>query len=160
MMIDPYIAIAAASVVGISAGGLIGFFIADGRLKRRYAEIRNEVSRLRKVAEEKLSHDEPDLESLLRNLNTAVQETFKASSALENHEQVVARQHQGGKEIIASSQYIMRMIDELAGEKPEPMEPIQKKLAPNLISESAKHDEDAPLEANLKGKKPPMRKLR
>jgi hypothetical protein len=157
-VIDPYIAIIGASAVGVIAGGMIGFVIADGRLKRLYAEVRSEVARLRSVAEDKLSHDEPDLPSLLRNLNTAVQDTFKAAAALENHESVVARQHEGGKEVIASSRYIVRMIDELGGQTPEPLEPArpaEKQPSAKLTAEPA-----AELTAEKPADKKSFRRLR
>lgn len=106
-------------------GAFAGFRFADRRLKKQYAEVRQEVARLRAIAEDKLATEEPDLDAMLRNLNDAVQDTFKAASALENHEAVVARQHEGGKEVIASSRFIIRMIDDLGG---EPLEPAPEKL--------------------------------
>ena len=126
--------IAGAILVGVFFSVLSGFYFADRRLKRQYADVREEVIRLRAVAEDKLSDDEPDLDSMLRNLNDAVQDTFKAAAALENHETVVARQHEGGKEVIASSRFIVRMIDELGGkaiaETPMPLkQPPPIKLA-------------------------------
>ena len=117
--------LAGALVFSLFIGVFAGFRFADRRLKKQYAEVRQEVARLRAIAEEKLATEEPDLDTMLRNLNDAVQDTFKAASALENHETVVARQHEGGKEVIASSRFIIRMIDELGG---EPLEPSPKSL--------------------------------
>ena len=114
-----------ALVFSLFIGVFAGFRFADRRLKKQYAEVRQEVSRLRAIAEEKLATEEPNLDTMLRNLNDAVQDTFKAASALENHETVVARQHEGGKEVIASSRFIIRMIDDLGG---EPLEPSPEKL--------------------------------
>lgn len=136
------------ALAGILIGGLLGFRIADKRLKRLYEEVRGEVFRLRGIAKEKLSSEEPDLDTLLRSLNNAVQDTFKAAAALEHHEKVVTRQHEGGKEVIASSRHIIRMIDELAGDEPEPMNPVKAPPAPKL------NDDDAG------AAKPPMRHLR
>lgn len=117
--------LAGALVFSLFIGVFAGFRFADRRLKKQYAEVRQEVARLRAIAEEKLATEEPDLDTMLRNLNDAVQDTFKAASALENHEAVVARQHEGGKEVIASSRFIIRMIDEVGG---EPLEPAPEKL--------------------------------
>ncbi len=134
---------------GVIIGVFAGFRFADRRLKRHYAEVRSEVMRLRAVAEEKLSDDEPDLDSMLRNLNEAVQDTFKAAAALENHEAVVARQHEGGKEVIASSRFIVRMIDELGGEEVVTVEPAPRKTPPTVK-----------LTAEDKEGKKPLRRLR
>lgn len=130
---------------GVIIGVFAGFRFADRRLKRHYAEVRSEVIRLRAVAEEKLSDDEPDLDSMLRNLNEAVQDTFKAAAALENHEVVVARQHEGGKEVIASSRFIVRMIDELGGEPIESVEPAPRKTPPTVKLTSEDKEGKKPL---------------
>jgi len=120
-----------ALVFSLFTGVFAGFRFADRRLKKQYAEVRQEVTRLHAIAEEKLKSEEPDLDTMLRNLNDAVQDTFKAASALENHEAVVARQHEGGKEVIASSRFIIRMIDELGGDAPEPA-PEKLKTSPPI----------------------------
>ncbi|MHA7873087.1 MAG: hypothetical protein ACX939_12110, partial [Hyphococcus sp.] len=83
---------------------------------------------------------------MLRDLNDAVQSTFKAAAALENHEAVVARQQEGGKEIIASSRFIVRMIDELGG---EPADITPSRPAPQVKLTAEKRD-----------KRPPIRRLR
>lgn len=140
--------LAGALVFSLFIGVFAGFRFADRRLKKQYAEVRQEVARLRAIAEEKLSTEEPDLDTMLRHLNDAVQDTFKAAAALENHEAVVARQHEGGKEVIASSRFIIRMIDELGG---EPLEPESKavKARPTIK-----------LTADKKAVKKPTRRLR
>ncbi|MEO1240707.1 MAG: hypothetical protein AAFX54_02260 [Pseudomonadota bacterium] len=152
-MIDTDIAtlaiLAGTGFFGVVIGLLAGFRFADRRLKRHYAEVRSEVTRLRAVAEEKLSDDEPDLDSMLRNLNEAVQDTFKAAAALENHEAVVARQHEGGKEVIASSRFIVRMIDELSGETTASAAPAPRKTPPTVK-----------ITADDKAAKKPLRRLR
>jgi len=154
VVMDPNIILIGISVVSVLVGGLIGFVIADRRMKRLYTEVRSEVSRLRSVAVDKLSHEPVDLESLLRNLNSAVQDTFKAAEALESHETVVARQHEGGKEVIASSRYIIRMIDELGGKTPEPSEPVISNLPPQPL----KKQQQSALTAKKSDDKKPMRR--
>lgn len=128
--------LAGALVLSLFIGVFAGFRFADRRLKKQYAEVRREVARLRVIAEEKLATEEPNLDTMLRHLNAAVQDTFKAASALENHEAVVARQHEGGKEVIASSRFIIRMIDELAGDPIEPeLKPVKARPAIKLTAD-------------------------
>jgi len=155
-VIDPNYVLLGVSTVSLLIGGLVGFSLADKRMKRLYAEVRSEVSRLRSVAVDKLSHEQVDLESLLHNLNDAVQGTYKAAAALENHETVVARQHEGGKEVIASSRYIIRMIDELGGKTPEPPEPVMSKSPPQQM----KKQQRAALTAKKSDGKQPLRRRR
>ncbi len=97
-------------------GGLIGAKIADMRLKRLYQDVREEVVRVRNVAHEKLAVDEPGLEKLLQDLNRGVEQTFRAAAALDNHEKMMIRKTEAGKEITASSRHIIKMIDELGGD--------------------------------------------
>lgn len=137
-----------ALIVGAGLGALIGFKVADTRLKRLYEDVRVEVAHLRTVAQDKLSADEPNLDTLLRNLNDAVQDTFAAAGALEHHEKVVTQQREGGREVITSSRQIIRMIDQLAGNEPEPLEPAPMELAPAEQPEIAE-ELTAPAEKRL-----------
>ena len=104
------------SLVSMIVGGLIGAMIADRRLRRLYGEVREEMVRVRNVAQDKLAVDEPDLEKLLQDLNRGVEQTYRAAAALENHEKMMIRKTEAGKEITASSRYIINMIDELGGD--------------------------------------------
>jgi hypothetical protein len=63
---------AAASLGGMIIGGLSGAWLTDRKLRRHYEEVRSEITRLRGIAEEKLSSDDPNLDSLLNNLHSAV----------------------------------------------------------------------------------------
>lgn len=103
-------------IVSMIIGALIGAKIADMRLRKLYGEVRDEIVRVRNVADEKLAVDEPDLEMLLQDLNRGVEQTFKAAAALDNHEKMMIRKTEAGKEITASSRYIIKMIDELGGD--------------------------------------------
>ncbi len=103
-------------IVSMIIGGLIGAKLADMRLRKLYAEVRDEMVRVRNVASEKLAVDEPDLEKLLQDLNRGVEQTFRAAAALDGHEKMMIRKTEAGKEITASSRYIIKMIDELGGD--------------------------------------------
>ena len=108
--------VVAGVVVGLIIGGLIGAKVADAKIRRLYAEVRDEMVRVRRVAQDKLAVEEPDLEKLLQDLNRGVEQTFRAAAALENHEKMMIRKTEAGKEITASSRYIIKMIDELSGD--------------------------------------------
>jgi len=103
-------------IVSMIIGGLIGAKLADMRLRKLYAEVRDEVVRVRNVAGEKLAVDTPDLEKLLQDLNRGVEQTFRAAAALDDHEKMMIRKTEAGKEITASSRHIIKMIDELGGD--------------------------------------------
>lgn len=103
-------------IVSMIIGGLIGAKLADMRLRKLYAEVRHEVAHVRNVASEKLAVDEPDLEKLLQDLNRGVEQTFRAAAALDDHEKMMIRKTEAGKEITASSRHIIKMIDELGGD--------------------------------------------
>lgn len=142
MMYELAIAAGGALAAGALIGGIIGFKVADGRMKRLYEDVRGEVARVRSVAQEKLSTEEPDLNTLLRDLNNSVQDTFKAAAALENHEKIVTRQHEGGKEVLASSRHIIRMIDEASGNPPDELNDIDIAPAPVLTAEEVSDEAD------------------
>ena len=103
-------------IVSLLIGGMIGAKIADAKIRRLYAEVRDEMVRVRRVAQDKLAVEEPDLEKLLQDLNRGVEQTYRAAAALENHEKMMIRKTEAGKEITASSRYIIKMIDELSGD--------------------------------------------
>ncbi len=119
-----------AALGGLLLGALIGAMLTARRMRAQVEEIGEEVVRLHKVAQDKLSGDDPDLKTLLRNLNTAVEQTYRAVDALEDQAELTRRKSQGGKEVIASSRHIIGMIEEMGGDvphmsaPPEPSNPV------------------------------------
>jgi len=109
---------AAAALGGLLLGGLFGAWLMDRRIKRRLEEVGSEVARLHQIAEAKLGGDDPDLPSLLRDLNKAVEQTYRAADALENQSAVTRRKSEGGKEITASSKHIIRMMEDMGADMP------------------------------------------
>lgn len=102
-----------AALVGAFAGAALGAWLTDKRLRARFEDVGAEIVRLRAIAEDKLAGDDPDLPTLLRNLNTAVEQTYRAVDALEHQAAVTRRKSEGGKEILASSKEVIRMLEEL-----------------------------------------------
>lgn len=116
------IAAGAAALIGLLLGTMVGAWGAGRKFRRHYEEVRAEVTRLRQVAEDKLADDDPDLNTLLGKLNDAVSQTYKAAESLENQGKIIRRKSEGGREVIASSRYIARMIDEFSGEDSDVLE--------------------------------------
>lgn len=133
---------AAAALGGLLIGAISGVWFADRRLRRRIEEVGAEIVRLRGVAEEKLSADDPDLPTLLRNLNTAVEQTYRAVDALEQQAKLTKLKSEGGKEIIASSKHIMRMVEDLGAELPEISKPAR---TPKLVAQPKSKKKSPPL---------------
>ncbi len=106
-------------------------------MRARVEEIGGEIVRMHKMAQDKLSGDDPDLKTLLRNLNTAVEQTYRAVDALEDQAQLTKRKSQGGREIIASSRHIVSMIEDIGGEIPV-IELTEDDAAPVIEVESGK----------------------
>lgn len=138
-MLETVLYASGAAIIALIVGVLIGFTIADRRLRRLYEDVREEIVRVRRVAQDKLAPDEPGLDSLMQDFNDAVSQTFKAAEALDHHEKAVIRKTEAGKEIAASSRHIINMIDELAGEAVErsrnklsPRNKIEAKRPPRL----------------------------
>ncbi|GJL91372.1 hypothetical protein [Hyphococcus sp.] len=123
---------AAASLGGMIVGGLSGAWLADRILRRHYQDVRGEITRLRRIAEEKLSTDDPNLDSLLDNLHTAVNTAYSAIQAMENQAKITKIKSDAGREVVTSSRQIMRMIDERTGVKPEAEIIAPKKSTPKL----------------------------
>lgn len=119
-----------AAVAGVAIGAFSGAWFADRRLRRHYEEVRGEVASLRALAEDKLSGDDPDLDTLLNNIHTAVDGAYRAIEAMETQAAITKRKSEGGREVIASSRQIMRMIDELTGGAIETFE--TRKQAPTI----------------------------
>lgn len=126
-MLEYAIAAGVAAIISLVAGGLLGVWLAHRKFTRHYEEVRGEVARMRRIAEDKLSDDDPDLNALLRKLNDAVSQTYKAAEGLENQGRIIRKKSEGAREVIASSRYIARMIDEFSGDEPEPLPPPMRK---------------------------------
>lgn len=136
-VLNSVIAAGAAAIVSLIVGGIVGVWFAHRKFNRHYEEVRGEVMRMRRVAEEKLAGDDPDLNALLCKLNDAVNRTYKAVEGLEDEGRIIRRKSEGAQEVIASSRYIGRMIDEFAGDEPEPIEPARpRKLVEAEASDS------------------------
>jgi ABC-type transporter Mla subunit MlaD len=104
---------------GFVVGALLTAFFSKRRTRARVQELGGEIARMHKVAKDKMAGDDPDLKTLLRNLNTAVEQTYRAVDALEDTAQLTKRKSEGGRQILASSRQIVSMIEELGGDMPE-----------------------------------------
>ena len=144
---------AGAAVAGTLLGALLGAWYADKKLRRHYQEVRGEIVRLRSIAEEKLSGDDPNIDDLLENLHSAVNTAYGAIQAMENQAAITRRKSEGGKELILSSRHIIRMIDEYSGEEPEPYILEPKKQAPKIVVENVEKADQAPVQKALAKKR-------
>jgi hypothetical protein len=122
-------------------GALIAGFLADRRFKKQIAEVGGEIVRLRAIAESKLSGDDPNLVNLLKNLQDAADNAHRAVAALENQAEMTKRKSAGGREVIAASRQVLRMMEELGAEIPGAARAMaaQPKLAAAALAE-----DDAP----------------
>lgn len=109
---------AVAAVAGLLVGALSAAWFGGRRFKRQMAEVGGEIVRLRAIAESKLSGDDPDLNGLLQNLHEAADKAYRAIEALENQAELTKRKSAGGKEVIAASRQVLRMMEELGAEIP------------------------------------------
>ena len=126
---------AGAALVGLLLGWL-GGAITTGRKHRRQAEeVRGEMVRLRALAEDKLSGDDPEIDDLLGNLETAVTSAYEALQAMENQAKMTKRKSEGGREVVAWSKSIIAMIDEQTGTNDAPIEIVADKKAPRLTAQ-------------------------
>lgn len=135
---------AAAAAGGMIAGGLLGAWYADRKLRLHYRDVRSEIVRLRAVTEEKLSGDDPKLDDLLENLHAAANSAYAAIQAMEAQAAITRRKSEGSREIIASSRHIIRMIDEYSGAEPDSHVNLPKKRAPRLPDERIRLTDDTP----------------
>ncbi len=108
-----------AALGGFIVGALLTAFFSRRKTRARVKELSGEIARMHKVAKDKMAGDDPDLKTLLRNLNTAVEQTYRAVDALEDTAQLTKRKSEGGRQILASSHQIVSMIEELGGEMPD-----------------------------------------
>lgn len=121
---------AAAAVAGLVIGALAGAWFADRRLRRLWTGVGDEIVRLRGVAEDTLLGDDPNLPTLLREFNTATEKTFRAIEALQNQVALTRQKSDGGKEVVASSRHIVRMMEELGVDLPYAVEAPRLATAP------------------------------
>jgi methyl-accepting chemotaxis protein len=119
-----------AALGGFIVGALLTAFFSRRKTRARVKELSGEIARMHMVAKDKMAGDDPDLKTLLRNLNTAVEQTYRAVDALEDTAQLTKRKSEGGRQILAASHQIASMIEELGGEMPEvEMPPADVELA-------------------------------
>lgn len=135
-MVQLVIAAAVAAIAGLVVGMLAATYFAGRRFRKSMSEVGGEVARLRAIAESKLSGDDPNLAALLQNLQEAADTAYRAVEALENQAEITKRKSAGGKEVIAASRDVIRMMEDLGAEIPAAsraaaQEPI--KLAPVLV---------------------------
>jgi hypothetical protein len=132
---------AAAALGGLFMGGLGGSWITGRRMRNRVEEIGGEVVRMRRAAEDKLLEDDPNLPDLMRNLNTAVDQAYRAIDALENQSELTKRKTEGAKEVVAKSRDIIRMIEDMGADLP--YEPPARQKAQKALTADAPPVEDA-----------------
>ncbi|MEO1251487.1 MAG: hypothetical protein AAFW81_03970 [Pseudomonadota bacterium] len=109
-------------VVGLAAaifGVLAGTWVSGRRNRKRIEEVGEELVRLQDIAQSKLAGDVPDLAELLRNLNTAVEQTYRSANALEDQSALTKQKTEAAKEIIASSRHIIMMMEDMGADLPE-----------------------------------------
>lgn len=105
-----------AALAGVLVGISGGAFLMNRRMTRRIEEVGRELTRLQRVAEEKLLEDDPDLPDLMRNLNKAVEQSYRAIDALENQSSLNRQKTDGAKEIVASSRHILQMMEDMGAD--------------------------------------------
>lgn len=132
---------AVAAFGGLLVGALAGGWFTGRRFKRQMAEVGGEIVRLRAIAESKLSGDDPDLAGLLKNLQEAADKSYRAIEALENQAELTKRKSAGGKEVIAASRQVLRMMEELGAEIPGAARAMaaQPKLAAAVLADEPDH---------------------
>lgn len=119
---------AGAAVGGLVLGAVIGAWLTNRKMRRQYEDLRVEIVSLKRNAEGRLANDTPELETLLRSLQGAVEETYKAVEALEAQGRIMREKTDCGREIVLSSRNIVDMIDDFSGgsiEMREDAEPIR-----------------------------------
>lgn len=134
------LAASAAGIVGLMLGAMAGAWFADRRLRRLWSEVGDEIVRMKGVAEDTLLGDDPNLPALLRDFNTATEKAFRAVEALQNQVALTKRKSDGGKEVVASSRHIVRMMEELGVDVPyaAPSPPPRIEAAPDPDADDAR----------------------
>ena len=125
---------AGASLAGLLLGWLGGAWTARRKYRTQAEEVLGEVVRLRVLAEEKLSGDDPDLEELVDNFQTAVTGAYDAIQAMENQVKITKVKSEGSRQVIASSAQIIRMIEDQAGLDAAPVVITPQAKAPRLAA--------------------------
>ncbi|MBT8471177.1 MAG: hypothetical protein HKN14_08030 [Marinicaulis sp.] len=120
-----------AAIAGLIVGAMIFDLIFGKRMRRRMGELGGEVARLHNVAASKLAGDDPDLKTLLRDFNSAVEKTYRAVDAMENQVEMTKRKSDAAKEVISSSQYILNMLEDYGADVPSVKAP-QKEKQPTI----------------------------
>lgn len=123
---------AGAGLLGLLAGWLGGAFTARRKYREQAEEVHGELVRLRAVAEEKLSGDDPDLDELISNFQSAATNAYDAIQAMENQVKITKLKSEGSRQVISSSAQIIRMIEDQAGLDGAPVEIKVNPKAPSL----------------------------
>ena len=125
---------AGAALAGLVVGWISATLSARRKYREQAEEVRGEVMRLRALAEEKLSGDDPNLDELIGNFQSAATSAYDAIKAMEGQVEITKAKSEGGRQVIASSAQIIRMIDEQAGLDDEPAAAPEKKKSPRLTA--------------------------
>ena len=102
----------------ILLGGLIGELIASRRHKSQLEEIGGEVMRLQNIAQSKLAGEDPDLPTLMKNLNKAVEQTYRAAEAFDKQSTLTKRKTEGARELLAASGRLIDMMEDYGAGAP------------------------------------------
>ena len=129
MLFDVLAIGAGAVVVGFILGAIGGSVATGRRMRRQIEEIGSEVATLTRVAEDKLLDDDPNLPDLMRNLNTAVEQAYKAIDALENQSELNRRKTEGAKEIAAATRRVINMMEDMGADLPHVSAPKIQSVA-------------------------------
>ena len=117
------------ALAGLVLGAAVGVFWTGRTMRRRFSEIGEEVVQLRAIAERNLVQDDPDLPTLLRNLNTAVEQAYRAVDALEQQHELTKQKTKAGKEVLTASRHIMDLFEDMGAELPETTYSAPKEIA-------------------------------
>ncbi len=120
---------AGAALAGLLIGVITGSIATGRRMRRRVGEIGEEMAKVTQVAEKKLLEDDPNLPDLMRDLNTAVEQAYKAVDALENQSELTRRKTEGAKEIAVSSRRIIAMMEDMGADVPHMAAPKLESVA-------------------------------
>mgnify|MGYP001239168171 CR=1 FL=1 len=131
---------AAAAAAGLLIGALAGAWFADRRLRRMWTGVGDEIVRMRAVAEDTLLGDDPELPNLLRDFNLAADKTFRAIEALQDQIALTRRKSEGGREVVASSRHIVRMMEEMGVAVAYAEPPQTARLEPAPVADERQRD--------------------
>ena len=117
-MNDQLVYLIATGLGGALAGGIIAAILVAQQYRRGMQEVGHEIVRMRGIATAKLANDDPDLSSLLHNLDVAAEQAHLAINALENQSSLTKQKSAAAREIISSSKHIVAMMEELGTNMP------------------------------------------